>query len=115
MLLKLKREGQISQELYNNLIPGIYGLPKIHKPGVPFRPIVSFLTSGLSKYVVKILSPLVGTTSSFFVRSSKEFVDFIIDQTLLPGYILSSFDSLQEYRLLVWHNEDSLLYISISE
>ena len=40
---------------------------------------------------MKILSPLVGTTSSF-VRNSKEFVDFITDQTLLPGYILASFD-----------------------
>jgi len=49
-------------------IPRIYGLPKMHKKGVPLRPIVNTIgspTYELTKYVSKILRPLVGNTDSF--------------------------------------------------
>jgi len=100
VLLKLKHDGELNPALYTELycssgrIPCIYGLPKIHKPAVPLRPIVSFVTSptyALSKYLVKVLSPLVGNSPSF-VRNSKEFVQFISEQTLAPGEVLASFD-----------------------
>jgi len=51
ILLKLKHDGELDPSLYARLycssgrIPSIYGLPKIHKPAVPLRPIVSFITS----------------------------------------------------------------------
>ena len=41
--------------------PKLYGLPKLHKPGIPMRPIVSFCgspTYQLSKYLTTILQPL---------------------------------------------------------
>ena len=60
-------------------IPRIYGLPKIHKEGVPLRPIVNTIGSAtyeLAKYVAKILKPLVGNTDSF-IKDSKDFVNFI--------------------------------------
>ena len=40
-----------------------YGLPKIHKPDTPLRPIVSScgsVTYGVAKELAKILKPLVG-------------------------------------------------------
>ena len=43
--------------------PKFYGLPKIHKPDTPFRPIVSScgsVTYGVAKELAKILKPLVG-------------------------------------------------------
>ena len=43
--------------------PRFYGLPKIHKPGIPLRPIVSFVNSptyAISGYLARILSPLLG-------------------------------------------------------
>ncbi|XP_071052133.1 uncharacterized protein [Onthophagus taurus] len=43
--------------------PRIYGLPKIHKPDVPLRPIVSAINSPtyqLAKHLAKILSPFTG-------------------------------------------------------
>ena len=43
------------------IAPRIYGLPKIHKPDWPLRPIVSFINSplyNLSKFMAKILTPL---------------------------------------------------------
>ena len=72
-LLELKRSGAMVPSLYFRLrssagkVPLLYGLPKIHKPEVPLRPIVSFIGSPsyqLSKHLTHILSPLVGNTSS---------------------------------------------------
>ena len=75
-------------------VPLLYGLPKIHKPGVPLRPIVSFVSSptyALSKHLVRALSPLVGNSNSF-VASSAEFVNFLKTITIPENYELVSFD-----------------------
>ena len=99
-LLSLRRSGALSEQTYYKLrssaskTPQLYGLPKIHKPDVPLRPIVSFITSPtyhLSKHLVAILSPLVGLTSSH-VGNSHEFSTFIRSQVLDEGMILVSFD-----------------------
>ena len=45
------------------VLPKFYGLPKIHKPDTPLRPIVSScgsVTYGVAKELAKILKPLVG-------------------------------------------------------
>ena len=50
-LLPLKKSNKISEETYkllrssDGLVPRLYSLPKIHKDGVPLRPIVSFVNS----------------------------------------------------------------------
>ena len=57
--------------------PRLYGLPKIHKEGVPLRPIVSFVgstTYELSKYLCNILSPLVGNTEHR-IQNSYDWAD----------------------------------------
>ena len=49
----------------DGLSPRFYGLPKIHKVGIPLRPIVSFMNSPtyeVSSYLAKFLSPVVGKT-----------------------------------------------------
>ena len=92
-LLKLKKEGTPHSDAYGH-IPLLYGLPKIHKPGIPLRPIVSFvssLTYALSRYLARVLSPLVGNSSSF-VASSSEFVTFSKTVTIPENYELVSFD-----------------------
>ena len=69
-------------------------MPKVHKEGVPLRPIVSFIgspTYNLSKHLSKLLSPLVGTSSSA-VRNSRDFVNFISTQTIEDDECLVSFD-----------------------
>ena len=84
LLLSLNRKGRIPDKLYDTLRstagrnPQLYGLPKIHKPDVPLRPIVSFVQSPtyhLSKHLSD-LSPLVGKSASA-VRNTKDFVDCI--------------------------------------
>ena len=100
MLLRMKKAGSISDHLYNRLrcsagrLPLLYGLPKVHKPEVPLRPIVSFVhspTYQLSKHLAKLLSPLVGNSPSH-VRNSCSFVKFIRPQVLQEGEVLASFD-----------------------
>ena len=71
-----------------------YTVPKIHKPGIPLRPIVSFVNSptyAISGYLARILSPVVGNTD-YTVKNSCEFADFIKDKTLNACEELVSFD-----------------------
>ena len=66
ILLRLQRSGSITSGLYDKLrslmgsLPMLYRLPKVHKPEVPLRPIMSFLwspTYQLSKHLATILTP----------------------------------------------------------
>ena len=100
MLLGLKKKGILAEALYKRLrssgghVPLFYGLPKVHKTGVPLRPIVSFissLTCALSKFLAKVSSLLVGKTESF-VASSSDFVNYTKSLRIPQGYTLLSFD-----------------------
>ena len=100
ILLPLMRAGAIPEQLYYHLrssagkVPLLYGLPKIHKPEIPLRPIVSFVNSptyALSKHLVSILSPRVGKSPSH-VKNSADSASFIAGQTVHQGMTLVSFD-----------------------
>ena len=63
-LMDMKDNEFINNNLYNHLeptdssVPTFSGQPKIHKPGVPIRPIVSYNGSPLynpNKYIANIL------------------------------------------------------------
>ena len=74
--------------------PKFYGLPKIHKPDTPLRPIVSScgsLTYGVAKELAKILKPLVGK-SPHHITSTQDFVEQARQIKLEPGECLSSYD-----------------------
>lgn len=78
----------------DGLPPRFYGLPKIHKPGYPLRPIVSFIDSPtymLSKHLAQILRPLLGNTD-LTVKNSVEFCEQIKNVKLEVGDELLSFD-----------------------
>ena len=94
------KKNEVNDELYNWLRPSgcqpprIYGLPKIHKEGVPLRPIVSCINSPsyrLSKHIAQLISPLTGSTDSF-VRNSRHFVEVMAGVKLSPDELLVSFD-----------------------
>ena len=74
----------------------LYGLPKIHKDGVPIRPILSACNTpayNLAKYLVPIISPL--TKNKYTVSSSFQFakevcnLDFSLEASEI---IFASFD-----------------------
>lgn len=66
---------------YATLILYLYSLPKVHELGVPLRLIVPFVPYQLSKYLARILSPLIGNSESN-VQNSAEFATFIRSKSL---------------------------------
>ena len=69
----------------------MYGLPKIHKPNIPLRPIVSSIGSAtyhLAKELSRIVSPLLGKTNSY-VKDSGDFVHKIKDIQVDENTILN--------------------------
>ena len=99
LLSKMKENKEISPEEYKELYvtgsqPGIlYGLPKIHKPNVPLRPILSSIgTAGyaLSKFFVPLLKPL--TFNQYSVKDSFSFVEEITNIPNSNSYTMVSFD-----------------------
>ena len=74
--------------------PKFYGLPKIHKPDTPLRPIVSScgsVTYGVAKELAKILKPLVGQ-SPHHINSTQDFVEQAKHFKLESGECFSSYD-----------------------
>ena len=61
-----------------DLDPGVlYGLPKVHKTGSHFRPIVSSVNSynfNLASFLVNVLKPI--STNQFTIKDSFTFVDW---------------------------------------
>ena len=77
-----------------SLKASFYGLPKLHKPNIPLRPIVSSIgspTYNLSKELARILSPLRGKTTSY-IKNSSHFVEMIKDRTISESDLMVSFD-----------------------
>ena len=96
----LKDAEKIDQQLYFKLKPTdsqasrFYGLPKIHKPAVPIRPIVSYINSPLyqlSRYIADILRPYTKLNHQH-CKNSNAFSQFIRQQTIDPDEIIISFD-----------------------
>ena len=74
--------------------PRFYGLSKVHKSGMPLRPIVSSIgsvTYGNSKELSRILKPLVGR-SPHHVQNSQEFLNILEDIQMGPDDIRMSYD-----------------------
>ena len=70
-----------------------YGLPKIHKPGIPLRPITSCVnapTYNVSRHLVSILSPLL--EEKYSVTNSVVFAQRVRDQPIAEDEIMVSFD-----------------------
>ena len=72
----------------------LYGLPKLHKPNIPMRPIVSFCgspTYQLSKHLTNILKPL--TDKSWHkLQSTDNFINAIKTVQIPDDHKLVSFD-----------------------
>ena len=74
--------------------PKFYGLPKVHKAGVPLRPTVSSIgavTYETSKELSKILESLV-VQSPYHVHNNQEFLHQLKEQKLGPDDIIMSYD-----------------------
>jgi hypothetical protein len=84
---------------YHSKPPHLYGLPKIHKPNIPLRPIVSSIGSpcyALAGFIHKILCPLAGKSESF-VKYSGHFVQLLKSVNLRSLDTLVSFDVISVF------------------
>ena len=93
ILKNIKAEGGLNEETYRRLypagavVPKFYGLPKIHKPGIPLRPIVS--STGTAAYntakeLARILKPLVGM-SHHHLQNTRDSVEQLKEVRLKQG------------------------------
>ena len=74
--------------------PKYYGLPKIHKAGVPLRPIIfgrGSATYETAKELAKIIKPLVGR-SPHHVQNNNDFLESIRNIKLQPDECIMSYD-----------------------
>ena len=96
----LKKNGTISELVYNKLFPSgsrpgiLYGLPKVHKAGVPLRPILSSIGThayALAKFLVPLLRPF--SSGNYLVSDSFSFVNDLLSSNFnSDNLIMASFD-----------------------
>ena len=80
-----------------------YGIPKVHKQGVPLRPIISCcgsVVSNLSKWLANQLSPLLGTISGAHIKNSSDFINKLsqhspVNHRLISFDVVSLFTKFQ--------------------
>jgi hypothetical protein len=80
-------------------VPKFYGSPKIHKEGIPLRPIVDAAgscTHKTARYAAKLIQPIPEKAKSY-VKNSTHFIELIHEITIEPEDILVSFDVVSLY------------------
>lgn len=95
----ISKETSYELKINNALAPKFYGLPKLHKPGIPLRPIVSYIQSpfyNLSKYLSNILSKVIKKTQ-YYIKDSWTFKQFIDTVKLNNNQKLFSLDIVSLY------------------
>lgn len=76
-------------------LPYMYGLIKTHKPNNPVRPITSSVGSigyKLSKWLVSVLNPLVGSISNSNIKNNTDLIDKLNSLDIGFNFKLVSFD-----------------------
>ena len=95
----LKSKNIIDDETFKNLQPSgskpgiLYGLPKIHKPGCPIRPILSAIktpTYNLAKFIIPLINPW--SSNEFTTKDSFHFTAEIIKYDNSSNLVMASFD-----------------------
>jgi hypothetical protein len=91
--------------------PRLYGLPKIHKEGVPLRPTVSNVgapTYQLTKHLTGFLNKLTGN-STHHVKNSIHFTQILENLQVQPGDLMVSFDVVSLFTKVPVEDSLSLL------
>ncbi|XP_071476530.1 uncharacterized protein [Diadema antillarum] len=100
ILQSVKQSGAITDIKYRQLyptceeVPKFYGLPKVHKPTCPLRPIVACrgsISYDIARFVADIISPLVGQ-SDYHRQNSKDLVNKLSDLVLDQDEVMVSYD-----------------------
>ena len=98
LLGKLKSRGFITPECHKKLLPRgaipprMYGLPKLHKDGIPVRPIVSMTNSAYeptSKWLAHVLKPVEEFFTERCVKDAFEFVELLAPLSARSSHMVS--------------------------
>ncbi|XP_046406220.1 uncharacterized protein LOC124171127 [Ischnura elegans] len=109
--VELIKKSNIPEEFSRNLRPPapapprMYGLLKIHKDGIPLRPIVSDIgspTYNLARHLTGILAPHVGNCGHH-VKNSADFVKILEGIYLNPSGIMISLDVVSLFTRVPLH------------
>lgn len=101
IVTELEKQGNIDNiqgkllRRYNSVAPRIYGNPKLHKPDIPLRPIVSDIqgpTSSLALYMARILTNAYDRNNDYYVKDTFEFAESVNNLELRPNYTVVSLD-----------------------
>lgn len=98
LISKLEAIGKIETKFY--------GLPKIHKPTLSLRPIISNIgspTANLSKFLTKILTNAYDKDNPYYIRGSFEFSSFITGYQLPENYNLIILDEHPSSLMQEWY------------
>ena len=98
-LTSLKKEGFISETEYGNCYASgrspaiLYGLPKIHKPNTPLRPVLAAYNTP-SYHLAKFLVPFVNaiTDNTYSLKNSYNLIDELNNINLPENCFICSFD-----------------------
>ena len=112
-LARLTKTKQLSLEVANRLKPTgsirprAYGLPKIHKPSVPLRPIISMSGSAqyeTSRWLAELLAPVRKMYSAKCVKDSFAFVDLLRKAEVPSGGIMCSYNAVSLFTNVPLHD-----------
>ena len=81
--------------IYNSVTPRFYALPKIHKPTLSVRPIVSSINSpnsGISQLVARILTEAYDNDNRYFIKDSFDLARLLQNTPIPDNHILISLD-----------------------
>ena len=84
--------------------PLMFGQPKVHKEGLPLRPIVSCrntIFAEVTRECGRILGPLVGKTAHH-IKDSVDLVAKLRDITIPPDFTICSFDLKDKKLIEAW-------------
>ena len=98
-LLKSMRDQNIIQSnLHDQLhscgttAPRLYGLPKIHKTGIPMRPILDMINSpfhSTAKWLAQLLKPILQQLTTYTLKDSFQLAERLKDVSLIGKKMLS--------------------------
>ncbi|CAH8435813.1 unnamed protein product [Dicrocoelium dendriticum] len=100
LLRCLKQENVIDSDIFEytrpsgTVIPRLYGLPKVHKEGLPLRPILDMCNSpyhSTAKWLVKRLEPVRKAIARYSLKDTFDFLDSV-RQIELAGRQMFSLD-----------------------
>lgn len=98
---ELKRDNKIDADIartltiYNSVASKFYGLPKVHKPTLSLRPIISSIDSPNSKiahFVTDILTKAYSKENRYYISDSFQFSSIVNDMHIPDDHVIASFD-----------------------